>query len=374
MVKDTPPCPTRDKIGSVPRIPMGREIQSDLSGGDYQPSNLGYTNAQKQWKRGEPMQFKAIVSRRIVLLSWLVVVPFTVAWAEAPNLPSEKLASIFPNAKNFLERKADLIPEKVVSIEKEVGTALRSEDLKPTFYIAVNENKKPIGLALFVAVKGPNGLIGGGVGLDMTGKVVKVDIHKHSEVAGVADDKFLKQFIGKGIEDKFKVGEDIEPLAGAVAASQAIALMPQKTLAISYALFLKRPAKTEEEPPEMIEPEDLKEVMAMMMDEYELIRAYFQMEAKSRDNQNTAAAVQAAKRLGQYAEFIADFEPPKNPNNTEEYTYLQKQFRNAIQEFAQTLETEGISERSQKQWQGIIDLADKAHLRFSVEEIDLDEY
>ena len=319
------------------------------------------------------MRFQAVVSCRIALLSVLIVVLFTVAWAEETALPREKLASIFPNAANFIEKKADLTPEKVAAIEEEIGTKLRPEDLKPTFYIARNENKKSIGLALFVAVKGPNGVISGGVGLDMTGKVVKVEVHKHSEAAGVADDKFLKQFSGKGIEDKFRVGEDVEPLAGEQAASQAVALMPQKTLAISYALFLKRPAKAEENVPETIEPEDLKEVMGMMKDEYDLIRAYFQRGTKSKDNPDKEAAVQAAKRLGKHAELIADFEPPKNPNDTEGYTYFREKFHNAIHEFVQTLEAEGISEKTQKQWQEVIDLVNTAHLRFSVEEVDLDE-
>jgi hypothetical protein len=319
------------------------------------------------------MKLKVIASCRIAFLGWLTVVLFNIAWAEDTIIPSEKLAAIFPNAKNFVEKKSDLTPEKVTSIEAEIETNLRPEDLKPTFYIAVNENKKPIGLALFVAVEGPNGVINGGVGLDMTGKVVKVDVHKHSEAAGIADDKFLRQFIGKGIADKFGVGEDIEPLAGEEAAAQAIALMPKKMLAISYALFLKRPAETEADALEMIEPEDLKEVMAMLKDEYDLIRAYFQNGAKSEENQDKTAAVQAAKRLAKHAELIADFEPPKNPNNTEEYTYFREQFHDAIHEFAQTLEVEGVSEKTQKQWQEIIDVVNKAHLRFSVEEIDLDE-
>ena len=318
------------------------------------------------------MKPQAITSCQIALLTVLIAVLFTVAWANETGLPREKLASLFPDAANFVEKKADLTPEKVASIEEEIGTKLRPEDLKPTFYIAVNENNKPMGLALFLSVKGPNGVISGGVGLDMTGKVVKVEVHKHNEAAGIASDTFLKQFSGKGIEDKFRVGEDIEPVDGEPTASQAVALMPHKTLAISYALFLKKPAKAEEAAPEMIEPEDLKEVMMMMKDEYDLIRAYFQKGAASKDN-DKAAAVEAAKRLGKYTELIDYFEPPKNPNNTEEYAYLQKQFHNAIQEFAQTLEAEGISEKTQKQWQGIIDLADKAHLRFSVEEIDLDE-
>jgi Na+-translocating ferredoxin:NAD+ oxidoreductase RnfG subunit len=318
------------------------------------------------------MKPKTVASCRIALFSWLAVALFTVAWAEETTVPSEKLAAIFPNAKNFVEKKSDLTPEKVTSIEAEIETNLRPEDLKPTFYIAVNENEKPIGLALFVAVEGPNGVINGGVGLDMTGKVVKVDLHKHSEAAGIADDKFLRQFIGKGIADKFEVGEDIEPLAGEEAAAQAVALMPKKMLAISYALFLKRPAETEADAPEMIEPEDLKEVMAMMKDEYDLIRAYFQKGAGSKDS-DKVTAVQAAKRLGKHAELIDYFEPPKNPNSTEEYTYFQQQFHSTIDEFAQTLAAEGISEKTQKQWQEIIDVVNKAHLRFSVEEIDLDE-
>jgi Na+-translocating ferredoxin:NAD+ oxidoreductase RnfG subunit len=315
------------------------------------------------------MKPKTVASCRIALFSWLAVALFTVAWAEETTVPSEKLAAIFPNAKNFVEKKSDLTPEKVTSIEAEIETNLRPEDLKPTFYIAVDENKKPVGLALLVAVEGPNGIISGGVGLDMTGKVIKVDVHKHSEAAGITGDEFLRQFMGKGIEDKFEVGDDIEALAGEEAAAQAVALMPKKMLAISYALFLKRPAKAEEETPEMIEPEDLKEVMAMMKDEYDLIRAYFQ----KGDNQGKEAAVQAAKRLGKHIEFLVDFEPPKNPNNTEEYTYFREQFHDAIHEFAQTLEAEGISEKTQKQWQEIIDVVNKAHLRFSVEEIDLDE-
>ena len=318
------------------------------------------------------MKPKAITSCRIAFFIMLIAISFTFAWAEETPLPREKLMSILPNATNFVEKKADLTPEKVTSIEAEIGTKLRPEDLKPTFYIAINENKKPIGLALFVSVKGPNDLISGGVGLDMTGKVVKVEVYKHNEVAEIANDEFLKQFSGKGIDDKFKVGEDVEPLAGAQAASQAVALMPQKTLAISYALFLKRPAKPEADAPEMYEPEDLKEVMMMMKDEYDLIRAYFQKGTESKDD-DKAAAVQAAKRLRKHTKLIDYFEPPKNPNETEEYAYLQQQFHSAIDEFAQTLEAEGISEKTQKQWQEIIDVVDKAHLRFSVEEIDLDE-
>ena len=321
------------------------------------------------------MKYKAVAFCLIALLSVLPLA--TVTWADEKTLPSKKLASIFPKAEKFVAKNADLTPEKVASIEQEIGTKFRPEDLNPTFYVAVNEKKKPMGLVLFVDVKGPNGVINGGVGLDMNGKVVKVEVYKHKEVSGVADNEFLKQFIGKGVEDKFKVGEDVESIAGQPEASQAVALVPKKMLAMSYALFLKKKEQPKAETDahdhshgrggDADDFEDLKALMHTMHESYIVIREYF------KTGENKADAVKAAKQLGEYAELIPDFEPPKNPNNTEEYAYLQKKTHDVLHEFAETLETEGISEVTKKQWQDIIDLVNQAHLRFSVEEVDLDE-
>ena len=315
------------------------------------------------------MKARTVAACRFALLMVLTPIFFTTARAEDTPLLREKLASIFPKAANFVEKTAELTPEKVASIEAEIETDLRPEDLKPTFHIAFGEDGKPVGLVLLLTIEGSNGAISGGVGLDMTGKIIKVEVHKHSEAAGIASETFLKQFRGKGIEDRFKVGEDVEPIAGEEVASQAVALMPKKTLGISYALFLKRPDTPEEDIAETYEPEDLKEVMMMMKDEYDLIRAYFQSGKKS----DKAAALKAAKQLQKYTRFIPDFEPPKNPNDTDGYTYFQKKFDDAIREFTQHLETKGISETTQRQWREIVELVNTTHLRFSVEEIDLDE-
>ncbi len=323
------------------------------------------------------MKSKAVALCLIALLSILTVLPVTVTWAQEKTWPGKKLASIFPKAKEFVEKKAVLTADQVASIEREIGTKLRSEDLKPTFYVAVNDNKKPLGLILFVDVKGPHGVIDGGVGLDMNGKVVKVEVYKHKEASDIGDDKFLKQFIGKRIEDKFKVGENVEPVAGQEEASQAVALMPKKMLAMSYTLFLKKKEQPKAETDahdhshghgdDADEFEDLKALMHTMHESYIVIREYF------KTGESKADVVKAAKQLGEYAELIPVFVPPKNPNNEEEYAYLQKQVHDALHELAESLEKEGISDKTQKQWQDIIDLVNKVHLRFSVEEVDLDE-
>lgn len=295
--------------------------------------------------------------------------------------PGQKLAAIFPTAKKFVQRNSVLTPDKIVSIEKELGVKLRSEDLEPIFYILISDKKKPIGLVLFADAEGPRGVIEGAVGLDMKGKVVKVEVYEHKESDAIADEEFLRQFISMDIDDAFKVGEDVEAVGGHENASNAVALLPKKALVMSYALFLKRKPKpdTEKTPgpdtpkdmpeeKEMPEVEDLKSLMALMIDDYFVVVDYFD------DKVDKTKAVEAAKRLARYAKGITSFEPPKNADQTEEYVYLQDKFSETLLKFAEVLEKEGVSEETRKQWDAIVELVNQAHLRFSEEEIDLDTY
>ena len=302
----------------------------------------------------------SLISLCILIMIWQV----DTVGSNEKTIPAKRLASIFPKAKKFVTKNVALTPEKVASIEKEIGAKLGSKDLLPTFYIALNEDKKPMGLVLFVTVKGPNGAIDGGVGLDMNGKIIKVEVYKHKEASGIAGGKFLKQFIGKGIEDKFLVGEDVKSIVGQQKASQAVTLIPKKMLAMSYALFLKKPETTVAED----EPYDLTELMQLMQGDYDIIRDYFQTE------ENKEPAVEAAKQLGEYVKLIGDFEPSKNAEQRDEYTYFQQKVHSALQQFAVALEKEGVSDHTKEQWQDILDLVNKAHLRFSDRSIDLDEY
>lgn len=289
---------------------------------------------------------------------------------------SNKLNSIFSKATGFFLKTATLTADKVDSIEAALGAKLRPTDLKPTYYIALGANRKPMGAVLFVDVESPKGTIDGAVGLNMQGKVVKVAVYADKEASGIADAKFLKQFEGFGVENKFQVGVDVKAASGHKDASQAVALMPKKVLLMTYALFPKKKSETkaegtapdgEEPTPEIVEPESLIELMDMMKEAYDVIREYFQT------GTDKAAAVKAAKQLVEYTDFIIDFEPPKNPNETEEYDYFQQQAADGLRQFADALEKEGKSDNTEKQWQKILDSVNKAHLRFSVEEVDLDE-
>lgn len=287
----------------------------------------------------------------------------------------QKLVAIFPKAKKFVQRNPILSSDKIISIEKELGAKLRTEDQKPIFYIPIRE-KKPMGLVLFVGVEGPSGVINGAVGLNMQGRVVRVEVYDHKESDAIAKEGFLKQFIGMGIEDAFKVAEDIETVEGHEAASNAVALIPKKTLVMSYALFLKQEpetnAKKAPEPDipeeEMPDVEDLKALMTLMVDDYFVVVDYFD------EKESKEKAIEAAKRLAKYAKVISNFEPPKNADQMDEYVYLQDQFSETLLKFADALERDGISDETRKQWDAIVTLVNQAHLRFSEEEIDLDAY
>ena len=314
-------------------------------------------------------------------LVFLMVSTPLISNAHETEFPGQKLAAIFPKAKKFVQKSAVLSPDKIAGIEKELGAKLGPEDMKPIFYLPINEKNKPMGLVLFVDVKGPLGVIDGAVGLNMQGKVVKVAVYDHKETDAIAGEAFLKQFIGMGIDDAFKVGEDVEAVGGHEGASNAVALLPKKTLVMSYALFLKRKPKPapEEKTPEpdtpaempeadMPEVEDLKALMMLMIDDYFIVVDYFD------DKGEKAEAIAAAKRLAKYAKAISNFEPPKNADQTEEYIYLQDKFSDTLLEFADVLEKEGVSEETRKQWDTIVELVNQAHLRFSPEDIDLDTY
>ena len=331
------------------------------------------------------MFFRIYRYRRVCVLLTLVFLIVSVPLfsnAQNTEFPVQKLVAIFPKAKKFVQKSAVLTPDKIASIEKEIGDKLRATDLKPIFYIPINEANAPIGLTLFVSVEGPSSVIEGAVGLNMQGKVVKVAVYDHKETDAIIGEAFLKQFVGKGIDDAFKVGEDVEVISGHEAASNAVALLPKKTLVMSYALFLKRKPKPEseakapaqdtpEEVPEeeeMPEVEDLKALMMLMIDDYFIVLDYFDDKGEKSD------AVAAAKQLAKYAKAISNFEPPKNEDQMEEYVYLQDKFSDTLLKFADTLEEEGVSEETRKQWDAIVGLINQAHLRFSLEEIDLDTY
>ncbi len=300
------------------------------------------------------------------------------------DLPEEKLKAIFPEADQFTTMEKTLSPEQVQKIEEKLGEKLGGEDKTPVFYIA-KKGEKPLGLAFFTNSKGPKGVIHSGIALDLKGKIAKVVLYDTK----ISEEGFLDQFIGKGIEDPFQVGEDIQPLPDDEETSRAISLLPKKALYIGFALLLK-----EDRPPEEMkvgqddrdrldgEPENLSELMHLIQEQYFVLRDYFKEQEAGSEEQETSLsgktritekdAVFASQKLLEYIGKIPDFEPSKNKKKKKEFLLIQRQIHEASKELVKRIK-EGEMEVAKRTFEDILMFVEMAHKRFSEEPIDIDQ-
>ena len=150
----------------------------------------------------------------------------------------KQIAYFFPTANRFVLKTPTLSTEHITSLESTLGKKLRTDDLTPTFHIATAKNGQPLGTVLFLEIGMPHGILSGGIGLNMQGKIVGINIYKLNIPKG----EFLVQFVGKNIEDAFEVGADVIAIPGQKKLSQAIANFAKKGLVLPHTLF---PKKTE---------------------------------------------------------------------------------------------------------------------------------
>ena len=66
---------------------------------------------------------------------------------------------------------------------------------------------------------------------------MKFAVYEHKESDAIVSEKFLKQFIGKGIDDAFKVGDDVETVKGQEEASKGSCANTEKDLGHELCAF-----------------------------------------------------------------------------------------------------------------------------------------
>ena len=285
--------------------------------------------------------------------------------------PQEKLKAFFLEADQFAAKEETLNPEQVKKIEESLGAKLGEEDKNPVFHIAKKE-EKPLGFVFFTDGEGSEGVIHSGVALDLKGKIVKVQLYD----LNIPDSSFLDQFIGKGIEDNFQVGKDIQPLPGDEETSRSISLLPKKTLLISYTLLLKRAS---DEKSREGEPETLSELMHLIQEQYFILRDYFrEQEAEGSAKEDSVKiaptekdVVSASHKLVEYIGKIPNFEPSKNKKKRKEFLLIQDQVNEAAKDLAKRIQ-EGEAKDAKRAFEDIVMFVEMAHKRFSKEPIDID--
>ncbi|MCX7831701.1 MAG: RnfABCDGE type electron transport complex subunit G [Actinobacteria bacterium] len=91
----------------------------------------------------------------------------------------------------------------------------------------VNRDGKTVAYGILVTSRGYGGPMNIMVGIDAQGKVIGVKVIEQKETPGLGDkvtasNEFLKQFLGKSVDDAVEVKKDIQAVSGATISSKAV--------------------------------------------------------------------------------------------------------------------------------------------------------
>lgn len=125
--------------------------------------------------------------------------------------------AVFPDAQSFTKQHKDIPKDAIATIEKDTGGKVPDTDHHSYLAFATKDGKRTqIGAASVVKANGKEIVI---IYENKNGSPVIKDVRAD----GIAAD-FLKQFTGKGHDDKFAVGGDIKANGVDDATAKAIAL------------------------------------------------------------------------------------------------------------------------------------------------------
>ncbi len=182
--------------------------------------------------------------RYLIVISFsLFVVSLLSAGVCIWRFPDKDIKTLFPQATGYKTEVITFIKAEQEKIEDQLGAKLDDDETKFNFYRIYNETSK-IGLVLTHSVKGQYGVIEVVIGLQskidtlikspvyyVSGVLIQRDREVKSK--DLKSDKFLGQFIGTTVKNKF---DKIKPVGGAEKSSRAIAFSVKKLLIVQQVL------------------------------------------------------------------------------------------------------------------------------------------
>ena len=135
--------------------------------------------------------------------------------------PAEAARRCFPEASDFNESTVQLSPDEMRAVAQVAGLPARSAAWRT---MTAKKGDVPLGVVVFDAVLGKFELIDYAVGLGTDGKVRNVEILAYRESHGyeVRLPAWRKQFVGKGVEARLRISEDIANISGATLSSTSV--------------------------------------------------------------------------------------------------------------------------------------------------------
>ncbi len=124
-------------------------------------------------------------------------------------------ALLFPTVVNWTEQSVTLNADALLRLAKQAGLPARSTQWR--IQRGVDSHDRYIGSVVVDHVIGKYELITYAVGIDAKGLVIGVEILSYRESHGseIRLPAWRKQFVGKGLQQAIKTGEDIAIISGA---------------------------------------------------------------------------------------------------------------------------------------------------------------
>jgi len=143
--------------------------------------------------------------------------------------PAEALKLIFFKSEQVLPERQSLNPVQQKGIEKKIG--FRLEKTEWNFYVAKTKGKVD-GYALIDQEVGKTEPITFLTAITPEGRVKEVEVLVYREPIGgeVREERFLRQYRGKGPSDPVRVGRDLANVTGATLSARAVSAGVKRAL------------------------------------------------------------------------------------------------------------------------------------------------
>lgn len=151
--------------------------------------------------------------------------------------PERTMAKLFPDAADYRTVTKKIKTATARKIEKLAGVKLdESEKVEFNYYEITGKvagKTQQLGTVLALAGAGEYGAIEVVIGVDLEDRIVGVYIQRMREKKSkkLRSNDFLGQFKGKSVSDPVTLGDDIQPVSDAEAASRTITVAVKKMLA-----------------------------------------------------------------------------------------------------------------------------------------------
>lgn len=175
------------------------------------------------------------------LIGTLVLILVSAPWFHGETYLSEAQAVkiAIPGAASVASEVKTLTPVQRETLQRK--TALRFPESSYKFFVGRDKDGRPSGCAVIMNEIGKEEYITFIVGVGSKGDVSNVAVMEYRETRGeeVREQRFLRQFRGKKLDDPITVDRDIVNYTGATLSSHAIARGVKKALALVQEFYLQ---------------------------------------------------------------------------------------------------------------------------------------